>query len=112
MKQKKRKNKRLEAEPVIGRITKYRGTEHAYLKGYTVKIIAVIKNSARTDYDPDADDQYITDEEALARAGGVTADDRVEVQPFLEKEGRYSFVSSDPMALDMECFRHLRRQPK
>ena len=110
MKARKRKNKREGAEPVIGRITKYVGTEHAHLQGYTVKIIAVIKNAARPDYDPDADGQYITDEKELDRADGVTADDRIEVQPFLEKEGRYSFVSSDPLATDLECFAFLRRQ--
>jgi hypothetical protein len=104
MKARKRKSKREEAEPVIGRITKYVGIEHAYLQGYTVKIIAVIKNAARADYDPDADGQYITDEETLTLAGSVTADDRVEVQPWLEKEGRFSFVSSDPMTVDLEAF--------
>jgi len=92
------------AEPVIGRCTAYHGTEHAYLRSYTVKIIAVLKNAARPDSDPDKDCDYITDEQDLARAGGVTADDRIEVQPWLEKEGRFSFVSSDPLASDLECF--------
>jgi hypothetical protein len=101
---KARKRKRQRTEPVIGRITKYVGTEHIHIQGYTVKIIAVIKNAARADYDPDADGQYITDEETLTRVGGVTTDDRVEVQPFLEKEGRFSFVSSDPLAVDLEAF--------
>ena len=112
MEAKKRKDKRVAAEPVIGRLTTYHGSEHAHLQGYTVKIIAVIKNAARADYDPDADGQYITDEEELVRAGGVTADDRIDVQPWLEKEGRFSFVSSDPLAADLECFGFLRRQEK
>lgn len=95
------------AEPVIGHCTTYHGTEHAYLRGYTVKIIAVLKNAARPDSDPDKDGDYITDEQDLARAGGVTADDRLEVQPWLEKEGRFSFVSSDPLASDLACFSSL-----
>jgi len=37
----------------------------------------------------------------------VKANDRVEVQPFLEKEGRFSFVSSDPKATSLACFAHL-----
>ena len=110
MKTKKKTTRRQnDAKVVIGRTTTYHGTEHAYLRGYTVRIIAVIKNAARQDYDPDKDDQYITDEEELARAGGVTADDRIEVQPWLEKEGRFSFVSSDPKATDLEAFKNIRR---
>ena len=110
MKTKKKSTRRQNAtKAVIGRTTTYHGTEHGYLRGYTVKIIAVIKNAARPDYDPDTDDQYITDEEELARAGGVTADDRIEVQPWLEKEGRFSFVSSDPKATDLEAFKNIRR---
>lgn len=57
----------------------------------------------------DRDGQYIRDEEDLERAGGVTADDRVEVQPWLAAEGRFSFVSSDPRAIDLACFASLKR---
>jgi len=39
----------------------------------------------------------------------VTADDRVEVQPWLEAEGRFSFVASDPRAIDLACFASLKR---
>jgi hypothetical protein len=60
--------------------------------------------------DPDADDGYLTDEEDIARRGGVTADDRVEVQPWIEKEERFSFVSSDPRAIDLDCFKHLAKR--
>ena len=47
------------------------------------------------------------DEEELVLAGGVTADDRVEVQPWLADEQRWSFVTSDPRAIDLACFRGL-----
>ena len=96
-------------QTTIGTTTTYHGTEHRYLKGYQVRIIAVIKGSAAPDYDVDAEGAYLTDEEDLGRAGGVTADDRVEVQPWIEKEGRFSFVSSDPRAIDLACFAHLAR---
>ena len=38
--------------------------------GYEVRVIAVIKGAAGPDYDPDADGAYLTDDEAIARAGG------------------------------------------
>ena len=71
--------------------------------------VAVLKNALCADYDPDRDGQYIRDEEDIERAGGVTADDRVEVQPWLAAEGRFSFVSSDPRAIDLACFASLKR---
>ena len=77
--------------------------------GYEVRVIAVIKGAAGPDYDPDVDGAYLTDDEDIARAGGVTADDRVEVQPWIEKEGRFSFASSDPRAIDLACFADLSR---
>ena len=83
----------------LGTTTTYDGTEHGYLRGHKVRIIAVLK----------ADGSFIKDEDHLVRAGGVTAEDRVEVQPWLEAEGRFSFVSSDPRAIDLACFASLKR---
>jgi len=83
----------------LGTTTTYDGTEHGYLRGHKVRIIAVLK----------ADGSFIKDEDHLVRAGGVTAEDRVEVQPWLEAEGRFSFVTSDPRAIDLACFEHLLR---
>lgn len=34
---------------------------------------------------------------------------RYEVQPWLAAEGRFSFVSSDPRAIDLACFASLKR---
>ena len=91
---------------ILGSTTTYHGTEHPYLNGYRVRIIAVLKNAARPDIDVDGPDYaHISDEDDLARAGGVTADDRLEVQPWMEKEGRFSFVTSDPRAVDLACFK-------
>ena len=88
----------------IGTITTCHGDEHSYLRGHQIKIIAVFKGAARPDHDPDDEYLVIIDDEDLARAGGLSADDRVEVQPWLESEGRFSFVSSDPRAIDLACF--------
>lgn len=93
----------------LGTTTTYDGAEHGYLRGHKVRIVAVVKNALRDDYDPDQDGQYIRDEDDLERAGGVTADDRVEVQPWLAAERRFSFVSSDPRAIDLACFASLKR---
>ena len=96
------------AEPIIGRITTYHGDEHPYLRGHKVKIIAVLHNAAKPGIDVDGPDyDHITDDEDLARAGGVTAFDRIDVQPWLDSKERFSFVSSDPLAADLRCFRDL-----
>jgi hypothetical protein len=105
-----RANGRVKMAKTIGTTTRYSGTEHGYLRGHKVRIVAVLKNAARPAIDVDGPDYaHIDDEDELVRAGGVTADDRVEVQPWLEEQGRFSFVTSDPRAIDMACFAHLRR---
>ena len=90
---------------VIGTITTCNSSsEHRYLRGHQVRIVAVIKGGAAPDLDPDADLDIATTDEELARLGGLDANDRVEVQPWLESEGRFSFVTSDPRAVDLACF--------
>lgn len=89
---------------VIGRRTTYHGDEHPYLRGYAVVIVAVLKGALRI-----GEYGHLTTEEEVRDAGGVSADDRVEVAPFLPKEGRLSFVTSDPRAIDLDAFRHLAR---
>jgi hypothetical protein len=41
---------------ILGTTTTYQGTEHGYLKGYAVRIIAVLKSAARPDLE---DDDYL-----------------------------------------------------
>jgi hypothetical protein len=89
---------------VIGRRTTCHGDEHPYLRGYDVVIVAVLKDALRIE-----EHGYLTTEEEVRGAGGVSAGDRIEVAPFLPKEGRLSFVTSDPRAIDLEAFRHLAR---
>ena len=92
----------------IGTITTCQSDVLRYLAGHKVRIVAVLKNAARPGIDVDGPDyQHITDDDDLARAGGVSSDDRVEVQPWIAQEDRFSFVSSDPKACDLACFAHL-----
>jgi len=68
------------------------------------------KNATKPDVDVDGPEyQNISDDIELERAGGVTAHDRIEVQPWIEKEGRFSWAISDPKALDLACFKHLAK---
>ena len=95
---------------IIGTVTTYQGNEMKYLKDCKVRIIAVLKNAAKPDLDVDGPEyQNLSDDSDIERFGGVTALDRIEVQPFIEKEGRFSFVSSDPKAADLACFKGLNK---
>ena len=91
----------------IGTITTCNSTEHRYLAHHEVKIVAVIKGAAAPDLDPDADHSIAFTDEQLARLGGLDANDRVEVVPWIESAGRFSFVSSDPKATDLAAWKLL-----
>lgn len=93
----------------IGTITTYDGDEHPYLRGHRVRVVGVLKGAVASHHDSDREGSYLRDEEDVVRAAGITADDRVEVQPWLEREQRWSFVTSDPRAIDLTCFRHLTK---
>ena len=94
-------------DKVIGTITGYQGTEHPYLRGYQIKVLAIFKGAALPDYDPDDGYAVATSDDELARLGGLAAGDRAEVVPWLESESRFSFVSSDPRVEDLDAFRNL-----
>jgi hypothetical protein len=89
----------------IGKTTTYNGNEFGFMKNQKVRIVAIL----RSDVDPDSDDAFVKDDQHLARLGGVKAGDRIEVQPWIEKEGRFSWVTSDPKAVDLACFRQLAK---
>jgi len=91
----------------IGTTTRYVGSEHPYLAGVVVKITVVLKGGAVPGVEVEDDACYITDDDALAVAGGVTEHDRIEVAPWVPERGRFSFVTSDARAIDLECFRRL-----
>jgi hypothetical protein len=91
---------------ILGSITTYLGDEIKGIKGHQVRILAVLRGALRPDADPDADGFFVNDEEELARLGGVTAEDRIDVQP-IDRKGRQSFVHVDPKATDLEIFKYL-----
>jgi hypothetical protein len=95
----------------IGTITTCDGDEHPYVRGHRVRIVAVMKGAAAPDFDPDRDGAILRDDDEIERAGGVTAADRIEVQPWVEREQRWSFVTCDARAIDLACFRHLSKNP-
>jgi hypothetical protein len=79
-------NKR--SKSVIGSVTTYRGSI-TWLRG-KVRIYAVKRG-----------DSYYRDDIDLARAGGLRSTDTVEVQPWIASKGRYSWVTSDPLASEL-----------
>lgn len=81
---------------VIGTIHTYKGTEYGYLKDTKCLVRAVFK----MDVDPDSDDSSLYDDFDINKAG-ILPTDRVEVAPWIEEEGRFSFVTSDPLAADL-----------
>ena len=89
----------------IGLRTRYLGEEHPYLRDHEVVIVAVLKDALRVE-----EHAYLTDDDEIARAGGVSAHDRIEVAPWIEKEGRFSFVTSDPKAVDLTAYAHLAKR--
>jgi hypothetical protein len=101
-------NTRWEIHMVIGTDTTYLGNEIPGLHGKKVRIFAVLRGGLRPDADPDSDGYYVTDDEALARLGGVTAEDRIDAMP-LRWDGSTRFVHVDPRATDLECFAHLQK---
>lgn len=81
---------------VIGTVHTYRGTEFKFLEGKKCKVLAVF----RTDLGPDADESILCDDDEVAEVG-IKPDYRVEVQPWIESEGRFSWATSDPLARDL-----------
>ena len=103
-------NRRTAMKKTIGKVTTYNGTEHRYMTGYKVRIVSILKNDVKPGIDVDGPEyQNISDDIDLERAGRITALDRIEVQPWLEKEGRLSWVTSDAKAIDLACFKHLAK---
>jgi len=95
-------------EPIIGSVTTYVGTEISGLNGCQVRIRAILRGAARPDVNVDAADHYVDDDVTLARLGGITADDRVDVQAWIETLARFSFVSVDARAVDLARFAALK----
>jgi hypothetical protein len=87
---------------VIGTTTTYVGHAIPGYRGQRVRIFAVL----RAGVDIDSDDYLVTSDDALARLGGVTRHDRIDVAHF-RPDGSVSFVHYDPQAGGLECFADL-----
>ncbi len=81
------------------------------LKGCKVRIVGVLSRALCRDVDIKAPDFYVNDETRLKHLGGVTAHDRMDVQPMLVS-GETSFIHLDPRAIDLEAFVHLKKNSK
>ena len=92
---------------IIGTTTTYLGDEIPGFKGQRVRIFGVMRGALRPDVNVDADDYFVTDDDVLARLGGVTKQDRLDVA-HVHADGSASFVHCDPRAIDLECFASLR----
>lgn len=85
---------------IIGQVTTYLGSEHSYLTGHTVVIVAIHHGVL---VNPDGY-EILRDDEAIAAAGGVdAARDIVEIAP-VHADGAPSFVTSDARVEDLDLF--------
>lgn len=89
-------------EKTIGQITMYYGQGWPQMYGTKVRMSIVHKNGLAPDSDPDDDSNYIDNDEDLAKAGGLGELDWVDVYPWIESEGRFSWVAHDAHAVDLE----------
>ena len=97
---------------LIGMVTRYQGTEVSYLRGHCVRIIGVIRNGAKSGVDADAL-EHIKDNDTLIRLGGVTENDRLMVQVWLTREGRFAFITDNVLAVDcLSFFNEVNDEPE
>ena len=94
---------------ILGSTTTYHGTEHPYLRGCKVRIVAVMKRAAAPDYDPDRTIRTCaTRRRSPARAASPpTTAWRFSHGSKGSSAGASS--TSDPRAIDLACFRELTK---
>ena len=95
---------------LIGTITTYIGDEIPGLRGTEVRIAGVMRGALLPSVDLDADDYFVSDDATLARLGGVTPNDRVDIA-HIRRDGTTSFVHCDARAIDLLCFADLAAAP-
>ena len=96
-------------DKIIGKATIYHGNMHSYMKGCKVRIISVLRRPNNNDK-AGLEHAYLDDDHSIDQVGGVTAHDLIEVQPWIAEEGRYSWVTSDAVAADLEIFENLSKE--
>ena len=81
-----------QAAKIIGMETTYIGHERRY-GGHGVKVI--ITAIFRYDTDEESEDRHVTDNDHLARLGGVRPQDGAEIHAWIPKENRWCFVGDE-----------------
>jgi len=99
---------------IIGTETTYIGHEKR-LGGHGVRMLitGIFRYDEKTKLTmyEDSEDSYITDNDHLARLGGVRPGDGAEVHIWNERENRWGFVGEEVEDVsDMAIFKHLRKQ--
>lgn len=96
----------IDTTKIIGLVAEYEGDGHPHLRGYTVKVMQVVK---RPGGDPDAGVVYNTNDE-LSAAGGFDPDvDIIEVVAWLgHRHHRWGCVPSDVRLADLQNLRETR----
>lgn len=91
---------------VIGATTIYTGDEFVQDRGDRFRIVGVYRNALLADVDVDKPGYLVTDNERLTELGGVTKNDRIDA--LYVGKGNSGFVHTDPRAVDLALFAHLR----
>lgn len=93
---------------IIGTVTVYVGDEFPGDRGNRFRIVGVCRGALLPDVDIDADGYLVTDNERLTELGGVTKNDRIDA--LYVGAGDRGFVHTNPKAVDLALFAHLRDQ--
>ena len=88
---------------VIGLTTKYLGEEFPGLCGREVRVLAVLRGALLPYVDRGDAGRCLTDDEDVARAGGVKDFDRVAIA-HVQADGSASSVHWAVRAIDLACF--------
>ena len=99
---------------IIGTETTYIGHERR-LGGHGVRMLITgifrYEEKRKLTLYGDGEDTYITENDHLARLGGVRPGDGAEVHVWNDRENRWGFVGEEVEDVkDLECFKHLRDQ--
>jgi hypothetical protein len=82
---------------LLGQTAIYRGTAHPWLTGLRIEILGIFKVRPGQ-----PDPELFQDEVELATLGGHAPTDTALVAPWIEKEGRFSWVTSDAKVGELE----------
>ncbi len=94
---------------IIGTTTMYVGEEFLGDRGDRFRVVGVYRGALLPDVDIDVPGYLVTDNERLAELGGVTKNDRIDA--LYVGAGARGFVHTNPRAVDLALFAHLRDQP-